>query len=112
MRQAIYEFSLAFLTLCVICLVLFVSHLDNQLNSSLFYMAQVRYDNTRLLEESAAAKRQLGHLLEAELQLQKDMAGLMYRHDLLINASRTGWWSSETLALMGREFLYRKEYAR
>jgi hypothetical protein len=58
---------------------------------------------TRQIEQVNLASADMpSHLM----WLESSVAGNTYRLDLLINASRTGWWSSEVLALIGREYLY------
>lgn len=109
MRQAITEFMLALLTCAVVMLALSVAYLGRQLDSSSLANAQARYEIEILLAEYKEYRLQLGPVPGHVVAIQGDMAALDYRMDILLNASRTGWWSRELLALVGREYLYRKE---
>ncbi len=74
--------------------------------------ASLRHD----VEVLSAEVRAMQHLLDSVpsdvLWLTSSVAGMEYRMKLVVNASRTGWWSDETMALMGREYLYRREVVR
>lgn len=103
------DFMLGFLGLAVILQLLLVSHLDSEVSSSLQVLAQVRYENTQLQAQADAVTRRVNAMLPLVTESAADMAGLEYQMDLIVNASRTGWWSQDVIALLGREYLYRRE---
>ena len=69
-------------------------------------LATSRTDIEVLSADAVVCKRQLSEALPRLRAAESSTANQAYRMDLLITASRTGWWSSETLALVGREYLY------
>jgi len=68
--------------------------------------APVRYEVEVLKAEALNWSQACSAYSPRLARLESSLASVNYRSDLLILASRTGWWSAETLALVGREYLY------
>lgn len=74
-----------------------------------FAHAERRMEVEVLLADTGVCQRQLSEILPRISAAESSAASQAYRMDLLVTASRTGWWSPETLALVGQENLYVKQ---
>lgn len=85
-------------------LVYLHSQVEEQSIASSECRADVEVLRTSLVQATYAYQDVSPHLI----LLESSLAGLDHQLDVLLNASRTGWWSPELLAVVGREHLYRQ----
>jgi hypothetical protein len=106
--RAAWWFTVLFLLGWVVLQQMQLVYLHSQVEGQSIATSECRLDVEVLRGAMTQATLSYQGVPSHLVKLESSLAGLEHQYDVLLNASRTGWWSQETLAVVGREYLYRQ----